>query len=852
MRKDGSPPTSRVALRPPGFYLYKIDVFETKNSYCLVGWDVRKTSYRVLEVDRMPRDQLNLREHHKSYTRDEAVNFLKFLDVTSKSTGGLKRLTSCYGLLGFFRLTSCYYMLLIKKRVQVGNIGRHRVFAIKKTKHYTVPHYSIQEPLSSEEKRYKRIFFSLELSDDFYWSPTYDLTSTMQANSTRPRRGRLPFNETFCWNHYLLSTLVERSVSAYWMRSVICGAYAQKTLDLIGRNVCLVLIARRSRFYAGTRYLKRGCDERGHASNDVEIEQVLSNSGLGVGNERFVAYVQHRASIPLFWSEQLESIMPKLPIVIQKVDPFYSATILHFMDLMTRYGNPVIILNLVKSKESICRETLLRSAFQECVQFVNSTITQEDAKILYISWDFKKAAKGSKFELYRDMKAIARLSLLHTRMFCSEAPRGANFRGLRGRGWQSGGDQLPKSRCLLQRGVVRTNCVDSIDRTSAAQYLIGLSVLAKQLYVLELSKEDDDLAFDSDLAFVLMKLYEIIGHRLALQYGGSGLAHTVETFTNSSIVGYSLDFLKTLQRRYRNTFTDQEKQRSINLFLGVFRPWEQKSVHLWDMESDYLLHHGPPPPEKDPISSKCWWKRALQLHEGIDCATEVLSEEESEKIATDERQTAFDTNLHADFYQTFKLTSFDKHLLHKFRKPIRMSLFSRENSDIFKKRSAGNDGAKNNIMKWFWHADDRSVEPTTPLTSKKPQFQTEKACHHISPSYDSNQEFRFCPPFPPRVYSNYLSTAESSPKQDDKKSQRRVAVQFEQFLSFERRTLTPTATRRVSSTYQQLVSRWTHLRVVQSDLQIYNECVATALEPSSASTACDRPQHQCNASYLLA
>lgn len=40
-----------------------------------------------------------------------------------------------------------------------------------------------------------------------------------------------------------------------------------------GRTVYLTLIGRRSRFFAGARYLKRGANEYGHVANEVETEQ---------------------------------------------------------------------------------------------------------------------------------------------------------------------------------------------------------------------------------------------------------------------------------------------------------------------------------------------------------------------------------------------------------------------------------------------------------------------------------------------------------------------------------------------------------------------------------------------------
>ena len=37
-----------------------------------------------------------------------------------------------------------------------------------------------------------------------------------------------------------------------------------------------------------------------------------------------------------------------LTVVVSLIDPFYSATALHFDNLFERYGSPVYVLNLVK------------------------------------------------------------------------------------------------------------------------------------------------------------------------------------------------------------------------------------------------------------------------------------------------------------------------------------------------------------------------------------------------------------------------------------------------------------------------------------------------------------------------
>lgn len=78
----------------------------------------------------------------------------------------------------------------------------------------------------------------------------------------------------------------------------------------------------------------------------------------------------------------------------------------------------------------------------------------------------------------------------------------------------------------LQKGVLRTNCIDCLDRTNVAQYAYGLVALGHQLHALGfIDVENIDL--DSPLADNLMKLYEEMGDILALQYGGSAAHNKV-------------------------------------------------------------------------------------------------------------------------------------------------------------------------------------------------------------------------------------------------------------------------------------------------------------------------------------
>ncbi len=51
--------------------------------------------------------------------------------------------------------------------------------------------------------------------------------------------------------------------------------------------------------------------------------------------------------------------------------------------------------------------------------------------------------------------------------------------------WGQGLDVMP----MEQQGVLRTNCIDCLDRTNVGQFSIGVHALAKQLYVMGVSNQ---------------------------------------------------------------------------------------------------------------------------------------------------------------------------------------------------------------------------------------------------------------------------------------------------------------------------------------------------------------------------
>lgn len=86
-----------------------------------------------------------------------------------------------------------------------------------------------------------------------------------------------PFSGQFVWNSYITKPLREtislRSAKR-WTVPLIHGFFSQSIVSLFGRRFKIILVARRSRLFAGTRYLKRGVNDDGYVANSVETEQV--------------------------------------------------------------------------------------------------------------------------------------------------------------------------------------------------------------------------------------------------------------------------------------------------------------------------------------------------------------------------------------------------------------------------------------------------------------------------------------------------------------------------------------------------------------------------------------------------
>lgn len=92
-----------------------------------------------------------------------------------------------YYFSGFIRFLEGYYIILVTKRRKIAVIGSHSIYKIEDTSTIYIPS-DTSKPLHPDEQRYLKMFLAIDLSTNFYYSYSYDITHTLQMNMAPPRQ----------------------------------------------------------------------------------------------------------------------------------------------------------------------------------------------------------------------------------------------------------------------------------------------------------------------------------------------------------------------------------------------------------------------------------------------------------------------------------------------------------------------------------------------------------------------------------------------------------------------------------------------------------------------------------------
>nr|CCC95160.1 putative synaptojanin (N-terminal domain) [Trypanosoma congolense IL3000] len=558
----------------------------------------------------------------RTYTASEIESLIE----CAKREGKVLRVKA---LMGCVRFTSGYYLLVVKRRQTVARIGFNRIFEALDLELVSLclPNIvaltmavamraatvlgvtgstgtTLQRARAQEDEYCRQFLYSVQ-KQNFFYSRTYDLTNVLQSNMILDIRQN-PRRAKFVWNEFLLEpffTLPEMMVRQHaseeacqddqtkfdsqilpeklkrWFVLVIQGSVVQRTAWCRSKPLLITLIARTSKNYAGARYFRRGINGNGQAANHVEIEQIVSDeASLHSYGRRgnFTSYVQVRGSVPLHWF-QPPTQLPKPPIKMGVSNLYYTDTCKHFQELLEDYGAPIIVVNLLKQREKIVRESALGAEYKRAVETLIGYAAEpwlggdekQDEILIYREFDIRAGAQNA----WNKTTSLAE-------DFCAKNGFFACVGGAAAKNdfqcWSDAVDENEHSGCSngiefmnvrLQNGVLRSNCLDCVDRTNLFQFFFGLHVLGYQLHALGLLHSPADISLSPQVQGLFLQMYLLVGDIVAMHYGGS--AQVGAGVLNR---GTGWDKMMGIKRLYNNILGDREKQLFMNLFLGRYQP----------------------------------------------------------------------------------------------------------------------------------------------------------------------------------------------------------------------------------------------------------------------------------------
>ena len=71
-----------------------------QQNFYMIGWDKNRHFWRVLKIDRSEPSELNILEDSTTYSEIECSDLLRRIHEGNTSMGGLKFVTTCYGIVG--------------------------------------------------------------------------------------------------------------------------------------------------------------------------------------------------------------------------------------------------------------------------------------------------------------------------------------------------------------------------------------------------------------------------------------------------------------------------------------------------------------------------------------------------------------------------------------------------------------------------------------------------------------------------------------------------------------------------------------------------------------------------------
>lgn len=474
---------------------------------------------------------------------DSDVNVLETSAFPSR--GNISKIA---GLIGIVKFKLGKYAIVANRVEEAGRLNGHRLYKV--AEHSIIP-VDKHQRLDGDENHYLSLLEHHLSNAPLFFSHTYDLTNSVQRNEKLDGCSWETADTRFFWNNYATAMLQkiaknDSRVSDFIVPMIYGYANVIETV-FHSTPISIGLITRRSIYRAGTRYFRRGIDADGNVGNFNETEQVLlvqkpSNEGY-----HFFSFLQTRGSVPVYWAE-MNNLKYKPDLLLAEFSSLDS-TKKHFTEQKELY-NENYLVNLVNQKG---HELPVKEAYESVVTALN------DPKLHYIYFDFHHECRNMKW--YR-----VKLLLNHLQEL------GLSNKDIFHKIQDADGSTL--KIVSEQSSVVRTNCMDCLDRTNVVQSVLAHWVLQEEFKTANLITDDSHWETDKNLLSEFQSFWADNADAVSLSYSGTGALKTDFTRTGKrTYKGALMDGLNSISRYYQNNLSDGPRQDSFDLFLGNYKPY---------------------------------------------------------------------------------------------------------------------------------------------------------------------------------------------------------------------------------------------------------------------------------------
>ncbi|QRW08596.1 recessive suppressor of Secretory defect protein [Ceratobasidium sp. AG-Ba] len=435
-----------------------------------------------------------------------------------------------YGVYGILPLSTCDYLIVITGRERRGSIFGNPVY--RATEFASLP-LSLTPTDHPVEKHLLALALWEQADDRFFWNK-YLQTRFIDITQSDPSQDL---------GRYILP--------------VLYGSFDIRPAKIKQTTFLFCLISRRARHRAGTRYFSRGIDTQGHVSNFNETEQLViitPPSASASSAPDAYSYIQIRGSVPLFWTE-INTLRYRPDLQIMDVGATPHALRSHLADLKQNYGD-VVLVNLVNQ---VGYERPVKEAFERAMEDVMEGPTGLSVGlgrvgkvegVGYEYFDFHKECKGMRWD--RIQLLVDRLQQrLDTHGYFHVSPTSV-------------------TPVQTQRGVVRTNCMDCLDRTNVVQSTLAKRVLEKQLAVAGILREGEGID-DTEFLPIFRNAWADHADYVSNAYSGSGALKADFTRTGVRTKGGAMrDGMNSVTRYLKNNYFDGPRQDAFDLMTGTW------------------------------------------------------------------------------------------------------------------------------------------------------------------------------------------------------------------------------------------------------------------------------------------